>query len=190
MPRRYGAELDEAIRAAVRTELTAHGYSRLTFEGVAAEAKTAKTVLYRRWPTKALMVLDTFEVTEPLAVTPDTGSLPGDLRALLCATRDRFPDRDRTTILGLMADLGSDGAHIVHQLLLKSATDLLDPLLDRARARGELGTADIPARALRMPFDLMRHDALIETHIGDDDINSMINDCIVPLYAALSHNAK
>ena len=187
MARRYGQALEDAIRVAVRTELARHGYSGLTFDGVAAQAHTSKPVLYRRWPTKALMVVDAFEVTAPLTPPPDTGSLAGDLTALLSAIRGRFPEQDRDTILGLMADLDDRAGALAHTLLLESAEDLLSPILQRGRARGELGDAEIPPRTLRVPFDLMRHDALIGAPLSDADINAIVDDCVMPLLVSLSN---
>ena len=43
--------------AATWEQLQAKGYQALTIEGVAQAAATTKTVLYRRWPDKAHLVL-------------------------------------------------------------------------------------------------------------------------------------
>lgn len=188
MPRRHGQALEDAIKVAVRTELARHGYSGLTFDGVAAQAQTSKPVLYRRWPTKALMVVNAFEVTTPLTPPPDTGSLAGDLTALLNAIRGRFPEQDREIILGLMADLDDQAGALAHTLLLESADDLLTPIVQRGRVRGELGDGEIPSRALRVPFDLMRHDALVGAVLDETDVAAIVDDCVVPLLVALSND--
>lgn len=63
--------------------LQEHGYDRLTMESVAAEAKASKATMYRRWPSKAELVLAAF--TEGIcttAVPPHSGSLRGDLLAI------------------------------------------------------------------------------------------------------------
>ena len=63
--------------------LQEHGYDRLTLDGVAATARASKATLYRRWPTKAELVLAAFvEGTRQVAVDPDTGTLRGDLLRL------------------------------------------------------------------------------------------------------------
>ena len=56
--RRRGEKLEEAIFEAVLAELGDGGVARLTFEGVAARARTGKSALYRRWPNKTELVLD------------------------------------------------------------------------------------------------------------------------------------
>ncbi len=40
--------------------LQSHGYDRLTVDAVAAEAKASKATVYRRWPSKADLVLAAF----------------------------------------------------------------------------------------------------------------------------------
>src|SRR5690242_431195 len=56
--RRRGAALEDAIRAAAYDELTEAGYTAFSVENVAARARTGKASIYRRWPTKAELVMD------------------------------------------------------------------------------------------------------------------------------------
>jgi AcrR family transcriptional regulator len=63
--------------------LQQHGYDRLSVEAVATQAKASKATVYRRWPSKADLVLAAFiEGTRVTNVPPNTGSLRGDLLAL------------------------------------------------------------------------------------------------------------
>lgn len=60
--------------------LQENGYDRLTLEAVATTAQASKATMYRRWPTKAELVLAAFiEGVRQIAVPPDTGTLRGDL---------------------------------------------------------------------------------------------------------------
>lgn len=74
----------EAELLAVTLELLQeHGYDRLSLDAVATTARASKATLYRRWPTKAQLVMAAFiEGTRQVAVDPDTGTLRGDLLAL------------------------------------------------------------------------------------------------------------
>jgi AcrR family transcriptional regulator len=74
----------EAELLAVTLELLQeHGYDRLSLDAVATTARASKATLYRRWPTKAQLVMAAFiEGTRQAAVDPDTGTLRGDLLAL------------------------------------------------------------------------------------------------------------
>lgn len=63
--------------------LQQHGYDRLSVEAVATQAKASKATVYRRWPSKADLVLAAFiEGTRMTNVPANTGTLRGDLLAL------------------------------------------------------------------------------------------------------------
>lgn len=63
--------------------LQENGYDRLTVDAVAATARASKATVYRRWPSKAELVLAAFtEGIRQVAVPPDTGTLRGDLLRL------------------------------------------------------------------------------------------------------------
>ena len=60
--------------------LQEQGYDRLTLDAVAARAHASKATVYRRWPSKAELVLAAFiEGVRQVAVHPQTGTLRGDL---------------------------------------------------------------------------------------------------------------
>ena len=63
--------------------LQEEGYDGLTVDAVAAGARASKATVYRRWPTKAELVLAAFiEGVRQFAVAPETGTLRGDLLQL------------------------------------------------------------------------------------------------------------
>src|SRR5215218_10242265 len=74
------------IEAAIDT-LAEVGFDSMTMDMVAARAKAGKATLYRRWPSKAELVRDAViwmsRSSVDLDELPDTGSLRGDLLALL-----------------------------------------------------------------------------------------------------------
>ena len=75
---------DGVIRAAILRLLAEVGYGALTMDAVAAEAGVGKATIYRRWRTKHDLVVDTIsEINRAVAVPPDTGSVEGDVRAMM-----------------------------------------------------------------------------------------------------------
>ena len=75
---------DGVIRAAILRLLADVGYGALTMDAVASEAGVGKATIYRRWRTKQDLVVDTIsDLNREQASPPDTGSLEGDLRAML-----------------------------------------------------------------------------------------------------------
>ncbi len=79
-------EADEAILEAATTAFIELGWDSLTIEGVAARAGVGKTTIYRRYPTRLDLLLAAAErLAEEKGAVPDTGTLPGDLFALVKA---------------------------------------------------------------------------------------------------------
>src|ERR671920_260764 len=75
---------DGVIRAAILRLLAEVGYGALTMDAVASEAGVGKATIYRRWRTKQDLVVDTIsDLAQAEGTTPDTGSLEGDLRAVM-----------------------------------------------------------------------------------------------------------
>ncbi|MFG3122037.1 TetR-like C-terminal domain-containing protein [Streptomyces sp. NPDC048201] len=74
----------ENVLRATAEVLLREGYERLTIARVAAAAQVAETTVYRRWPSKAHLAADALsELARTGNPIPDTGTLEGDLRALL-----------------------------------------------------------------------------------------------------------
>ncbi|WP_060886827.1 TetR/AcrR family transcriptional regulator [Streptomyces caniscabiei] len=78
------AARDRALLEATLAVLTESGYRALTTAAVASRAGVSTATLYRRWPSKELMVVDAAAVyARELTTQAETGTLEGDLRALL-----------------------------------------------------------------------------------------------------------
>ena len=75
---------DGVIRAAILRLLAEVGYGSLTMDAVASEGGVGKATIYRRWRTKQDLVVDTIsDLNRAEAEVVDTGSLEGDLRAMM-----------------------------------------------------------------------------------------------------------
>ncbi|WP_030911190.1 TetR/AcrR family transcriptional regulator [Streptosporangium amethystogenes] len=65
------------------------GYAKLSIEAVAARAGVGKHTIYRRWPSKGLLFLDSLlSLNEPALNFPDTGDVLADLRQQAYAAVD------------------------------------------------------------------------------------------------------
>jgi AcrR family transcriptional regulator len=188
--RRHGTELVRAIHEAVLAEVAEHGYAGTTYEGIATRAGTSKPVLYRRWPTKAGMVLDAFLEARPgLTVPRDTGSLSGDLKAFLRSAQSMMERAGRQTLLSLLAELDPSAGEAVRELLFARGADIIGPLLDRARRRGELGDAPLPIGIAAPALDLVRHEVLVVGALTDEKLDIIVDEIAVPLLTARSRAA-
>ncbi|MET0406202.1 MAG: TetR/AcrR family transcriptional regulator [Cystobacter sp.] len=78
------SDVTDSIAFALFRELARTGYAALSIEAVARRAGVGKAAIYRRWPSKLEMVSSLFtEVGAQLAEVPDTGSLHGDVKAMV-----------------------------------------------------------------------------------------------------------
>lgn len=135
-------DVTSAIRDAVFAELAALGYGRLSIEAVARRAGVGKTAIYRRWSSKLDMVL---ELVTPLAATvtalPDTGSLRGDIEAVLAvavrALRHRLAGQIVPDLLAEAARTPQI-AETLQRALRASQRGIGTLLVERARDRGEV----------------------------------------------------
>jgi AcrR family transcriptional regulator len=186
--RRRGEELEAALLEAAWQELVEAGFAKLTMESVAARAKTGVAVLYRRWPSKDDLVIAAirhYGTTHPPEV-PDTGSLRGDMIALLSSfgsTRVSFAATVGAVFSGLLASTGLTPAQVREKVL----ADLPLPssqVFARAHERGEIDLNRIPPAVLTMPSDLIRHDMLMTYQpIPPERIRAIVDDLFMPLVA-------
>lgn len=187
--RRRGEELEAALLEAAWAELAEVGFAKLTMESVAIRAKTGVAVLYRRWPNKDNLVMAAirhYGTTRPVEI-PDTGSLRGDMFALLGAVNDaRSPLTvvATATFAGLLASTGLTPAEVRAQIM-SDRPFWSQEIFRRAHQRGEIDQDTIPAAVLTMPFDLLRHDLLMTLKpLPADRITAIIDNLFMPLVAA------
>jgi AcrR family transcriptional regulator len=157
-------------------------------ESVAARARTGIAVLYRRWANKDELVLAAiqyFRRSRPVEV-PDTGSLRGDLIALLTdigqARVSFFAVAVATAIAGLLANTGLTPARAREKILGDQPLWRVRIVYQRAHDRGEIDLDRIPSAVLEMPFDLMRHDLFMTFEpLKAARIESIVDDLFLPL---------
>jgi AcrR family transcriptional regulator len=133
---------DEAILRATLEILNAEGYKGLTIDGVAARAGVGRPTIYRRWASKAELVVAALTDTVHIAVPDvDTGSLRRDLVAMQRRqiALMNSPESRRITA-GLVADLATDPdlGHMYVSEYLAPRRAIVFRVLQRAVDRGEL----------------------------------------------------
>jgi AcrR family transcriptional regulator len=186
--RRRGMQLESALLEAAWDELVEVGFASLTMESVAARARTGIAVLYRRWPNKNALVLAAFEHyrhARPVEI-PDTGTLRGDLLALLTAisrARATFTAVAAATgFSGLLADTGLTPAQARDRFLGEQPLWGDQIIYRRAHDRGEIDLERIAPAVLAMPLDLLRHDLLMNLKpLEPARIKSIIDELFLPL---------
>jgi AcrR family transcriptional regulator len=189
--RRRGAALEEVILEAAWEELKEVGFAQLTVANVAVRAQTGKQVLYRRWPNRAQLAWAAVNhhAKPSLAVPEDTGSLRGDILALLDAAARRLDDVDPSLLRAILAE----ESEVRDDAFWAAVGPLVGVLTQRAVARGELSDAPIPERVLGVVTPLGRHEFMIAARPDDRSsladvlrkpFTEMVDQVVLPLLLA------
>src|SRR4051812_26962749 len=115
-PRRPGRKRDHSrdavILDATLAVLAEQGYDRMTIDAVAERAGAARATVYRRWPTKAGLVIAAVSRMSSgdvdAANLPDTGTLRGDLTAMIRPFDDEQQQIRIRAVAGLLAVAKAD----------------------------------------------------------------------------------
>jgi AcrR family transcriptional regulator len=100
--RPLSAELSEQLVSVAIDILAEEGWGRLNSDRIAARARAGKAGIYRRWPTMAALARHAVGRFTLVSVPDDTGSLRGDLEALVerwCRPLDR-EERAAASLVG------------------------------------------------------------------------------------------
>jgi AcrR family transcriptional regulator len=185
--RRRGAELEEAIRAAVLELIGEKGAGGVTMEAVAAAAGTSKPVLYRRWPDSQALVRDTLLRLATTAIPhDDTGTYREDMLAMLRGWVALFTGPLAPVLRSVIGAMAHDDV-----LMTAFRTDVIGwrkeemaAMLARAVARGEV-RPDIPVDIIReLAQSVLWHRLLVTGDPIDDDLAvRLVDEILVPLVA-------
>ncbi|OBA80283.1 TetR family transcriptional regulator [Mycobacterium sp. 1164966.3] len=125
--------------------LQEHGYDGLTVDAVVNTARASKATVYRRWPSKAELVLAAFtEGVRQVAVPPNTGTLRGDLLKLgeICCQQSR---QHASTIRAVLVEVARHPAlnDAFQHNFIDQRKALMQQVLREAVERGEIAKAAI-----------------------------------------------
>ncbi|HEX3906924.1 MAG TPA: TetR/AcrR family transcriptional regulator [Mycobacteriales bacterium] len=183
--RRRGEVLVEAIHAAVMTELATRGYDAMTIEGVAERAQTGKASIYRRWPTKLELVLDTVDAHMPsIGAVPDTGNVRDDLLVILRRIAKHMNSKAGSAVRNCMTDLKTNVnlATAVRERLVVPRKRVLIDILNRGVERGEVRADAITDRVVELgPMLLYAERAQLGTALRDTTVVAIVDEILMPL---------
>jgi AcrR family transcriptional regulator len=135
---------DPEILDAAIAVLSECGYEAMTMDMVATRAKAGKATLYRRWPSKAELVIEAVacmkQSMSTLEGAPDTGTLRGDLVALIRPHSLEDSERKMQVMGALVSMLARDPqlADAVNEAISEPRARLNRLLIERAIERGEV----------------------------------------------------
>ena len=163
--------------------LQQHGYDRLTVDAVAATARASKATVYRRWPSKAELVLAAFiEGIRQVAVPPDTGTLRGDLLRLgeLVCQEGR---QHASTIRAVLVEVSRNPAlnDVMQHQFIEQRKALIRHVLQQAVDRGEIEDAAISDELWDLlPGYLIFRSIIPSRPPTRHTVQTLVDDVIIP----------
>jgi AcrR family transcriptional regulator len=184
--RRRGAELEAAILDAAWEQLIAEGYEHFTIDTVTVRARTSKPVLYRRWKTREDLLRATVRHrgAADSPSSPDTGTLRGDLLALLThANTNRNPMVALvSSMLGSYYNQTGPTPAELRDAFLSQRGSTVEQVVKRAVERGEIDPARLTPRIIALPFDLFRNEMMMTLKpVPDHVLRQIVDDIFIPL---------
>jgi AcrR family transcriptional regulator len=174
--------LDAALEVLAET-----GYDRMTIDMVAARAKAGKATLYRRWASKADLVIDAVACMKKgdidFDALPDTGTLRGDLVAMMKPHTIVDAEKKLQIMAGLVSMLAKDPglADTVNAAIVEPRASVNRIFLRRAVERGEIpADADIDKLALLAPAMASYRVLILRKPVDREFLLSIMDDILLP----------
>ena len=163
--------------------LQQNGYDRLTLDAVAATAQASKATVYRRWPTKAELVLAAFiEGIRHSAVPPDTGTLRGDLLTLGESILEQT-HQHAGTLRAVLVEVSNNPAlnDVMQHEFIDQRRALLQYVLQQAVARGEIDEAAISDELWDvLPGYLIFRSIIQNRPPNMDTVQALVDEVLLP----------
>lgn len=191
--RRRGDELLESLYEATIRLTETIKLTSLTFQQIADEAQTSRTVLYRRWATtfdllqevyaykaKKLFEGDFFDELR------DEGSLREDLLQLITIYQKVHTEIGAEIINNyyfLRAQDKEENKELpIHKQAIEKYTTVTENILTNAERRGEK-IKKVTQISLMLPYDLIRIENLIRpNNITKKRLMSIVDEILLPVY--------
>lgn len=163
--------------------LQEHGYDRLTVDAVAATARASKATVYRRWPSKAELVLAAFiEGIRQVAVPPETGTLRGDLLRLgeiVCQEVGQHAGTIRAVLVEVCRNPALND--VMRRQFIEQRKALIHHVLRQAVDRGEIKESAISDELWDLlPGYLIFRSVIPNNPPTAETVQALVDDVIIP----------
>jgi len=180
-----GAERRTAICQAVCDLLGKVGYDRMTMDAIANQAKASKATIYRMWVDKPELVADALKCNfGDSAETPDTGSLRGDLLALMGTACEITNTEVGEIVAGVMTAASHDQrlAETLNETLFKDKLKLHAEIVGHAVSRGEVHADTDPSLLHEVMHSMITGRKLWSLGPLDDEFaQHVVDDVLIPV---------
>jgi AcrR family transcriptional regulator len=177
---------EQAILEAALELVMEVGYDRLSMDALAERARASKATIYRHWSGKAEIVAAAVRCRAEAAmeVLPDTGSLRGDLLALLGHSCEMLSSSEGALVAAVLWAMRSDPvlAGLVRAQMIDGKQDVVRAAVARAVARGDCpaGTDGTVAGEV-MPALVLSRLLVTGEPLDDEFCTHLVDDVLLPL---------
>ena len=172
------ADIRARVMPAVLDEMARWGVDRFSVEAMAERHQLDPALIYRYWGDRQQLIVDAaLADIETLNAETDTGSLRGDLHALVRNAADRInTEVGRTFLRALVMNRSGPHDEETRMLVWRARFDVVRAVLDRARERGELREGVSTAAAMQIVLAPVNIRALYSDAAVDDKYCAAIAD--------------
>lgn len=162
------------------------GFEAMTIDMVAARVNAGKGTVYRRWSSKTELVIDAVAHMKRdevrLDALPDTGSLRGDVVALI-RPQTAGQDARRLRVMGGLLSISSQDPRLAEAAFEASTGDWIEAnhlLILRALERGEFAAGDVETLARVIPFMCTCRVSVLRQPITPEFLLELIDGVLIP----------
>lgn len=184
------ASRDDVLRRAALEVLAEVGYRAMTMDAVAARARAGKATIYRRWPSKLDLVVDSCaHSAQDATPVPDTGSVAGDLREVVGRAAELMSGPVGRAAQALLGELPHEPelAEAFRGTVLAGQQSVVDTVLRRAVQRGQVpGTAPLDQVAELTSAVLAHRAMLTGRRLDPAFLDGLVDEVLLPLLGGVS----
>lgn len=187
--RRRGDQLENTIYETTLRILERDGYNKTSFAQIAREAKTSRTVLYRRWDSVFELVHDAITANEfsepPYDIAINTGSLRSDLIAL-GHYYENYGSHVNNEFVRASVQEFSQGSLLAKRLMSqvrRSNLATMAKISNHAIENQELDQSPSEQVQLLL-FEILRYHSILVNNATGPDIPTLVDEIILPAFYA------
>lgn len=130
------------VLAETYRQLVKSGIAGVSIDEISRTCGVSKTTIYRHWPSRSALLIDACSRLGKPPEIPDTGTLKGDVRALLTQMADQLQNANWSTVYPSIIDAAERDSEIailqaaLHRAFMKP----FEGVVERAKARGEISS--------------------------------------------------
>lgn len=177
---------EQAILEAALELVMEVGYDGVSMDALADRARASKATIYRHWSGKAEVVAAAVRCrAESMSEEPpDTGSVRGDLLALLTHSCETLSSSDGALMASVLWAMRSDPelAGLMRAQMVEGKREVIEAVVSRAKDRGECAPDTDPSVAGEvMPAMVLSRLLVTGEPLDDAFCTHLVDDVLLPL---------